>query len=304
VGDLCGRLLRDLSGGAAGRRFWGIDLPADPVEARKWFESAKKVGEEKWLLDHAWDKDERPDRSIAQVIGAKYPARLSAIHREAAKKGRAGYLFYAVKTSRLPDEQKVALVEEDLQNISLSRRDWHLRALAELDPARFRVHLLQTLKQLRTERPAQRGWFLNAEEYFPRWLPELVASANDAACWAALSAIAKAVSPGDRFTILAALWPPRPPDTPDPARAARLRFALQFLNDRSSDPKLAELWELGASAEVRDYAASFLAYAFRIGLEKNTWFAPVHDKTLGALSRLILRVQVRHLAVRELGGER
>ena len=46
---------------------------------------------------------------------------------------------------------------------------------------------------------------------------------------------------GERLDILAYLWPPHPPDAPDPARVARLQFALQFLDDRSSNPKQSEL---------------------------------------------------------------
>ena len=54
VGHLCSRLLFDLSGGTIGGGYWeerGDRI--DPDEADTWFEKAKKMGEEKWLLDHA-----------------------------------------------------------------------------------------------------------------------------------------------------------------------------------------------------------------------------------------------------------
>jgi hypothetical protein len=158
---------------------------------------------------------------------------------------------------------------------------------------------------MRTEYLTQQGWFFNAGELYASWLAELVDQANDPACWAALSALAKAAPTGERLDILAHLWPPHPPDAPDPARAARLRFALQFLNDRSSNPAQVELWGLDPTVEVRDYAASLLARAYRIGLE---WNAPPHvarhGRTLGPLSRLTLREAVRHLAARELAANK
>jgi hypothetical protein len=309
VGHLCSKLLFDLSGRTIGGGYW--ELRGDrlsPAEAQKWFNEAKKVGEEKWLLDHAIPADGgqgivnqvgRPEPHIVRVIGAKYPERLPAIYRAMLRKVQAesliGDFVNEVVASKLPLKEKVSLLEEGAAHKRPDHRFLALDGLAKLDRAALRKHLLPTLKRIEGQ-----GGNANVGRHIAGTLCKLVETTGDIACWDALIAAAKAVGVDDRMAFVGGVVPHRLPDPKDPQRLERIRFLLQFLDDRT-----AEVDDFGSGpivTEVRDYAATMLAGELDFPVRRTFFFQPVHDATLGPFSRLWLRVAVRQAATRELAA--
>lgn len=221
-----------------------------PAEAQKWFNEAKKVGEEKWLLDHAIPADGgkgivnqvgRPEPHIVRVIGAKYPARLPAIYRAMLKAPASpliGDFVNEIVASKLPLKEKVSLLKEGATHDRLDHRFLALDGLARLDRAALRKYLLPTLKRIEDRGPRVHfDWDIGARP------GELVTAAGDRACWDALIAAAKAVEVEGRMDFIGCVMPHRLPDPKDPQRRERIRFLLQFLDDRTTEVK-----DFGAAA--------------------------------------------------------
>lgn len=296
VGHLCSRLLFDLSARTIGGGYWELRGDRlDPDEAQKWFEQAKKVGEEKWLLDHAIPKDGgktitnqhgRPEPHIVRVIGAKYPARLPAIYREMLKQPVSFWLNDYVReivASKLPRDQKIALLVEGATHDGLSHRSLALDGLAAVDGPQFRKHLLLTLKQ---------EWFGDLGELLP-----LVERSADRECWDTLVAAVKKAPFGLRTYIIRDVGWVSPPGKKDPSRLERIRFLVQFLDDRIAEEDDTEDWSM---VEIRDHAAAQLAGRLGIPVRRNDADIVIPNKNAGAVSRFLLRVMVRQAAEREL----
>lgn len=306
VGHLCSRLLFDLSARTIGGYRHRSNLRLDPDKAREWFAAAKKVGEEKWLLGHAIppdgrdaDHSERPEPLIVRVIGAKYPDRLPAIYR--AMLGRpASYWLRdyvpVIVASKLPRDRKIALLVEGATHDDLVHRLYALDGMAQIDTAMFRKHLLQTLKESEAK--------LVTEKYpsgFLYQLIRLIEQANDPACWDTLAAVTKKLPLLLRLNAVVVVTRGEP-GCEDSARRERLRFLLQFLDDRERTAERHKNDPLSA-IEVRDFAASKLAELLGPAVQLNwPYFAARYGQPLGPFSRLVLREVVRQVATRELAG--
>jgi hypothetical protein len=317
VGHLCSQLLFDLSGRTIGGEYSvRIGSRLDPAEAKKWFEQARKVGEEKWLLDRAipanggkaiLNQVDRPESHIVRVIGAKYPSRLPAIYRAILKSPASpliGDFVNEVVASKLPLKEKVALLEEGAAHDRPDHRSLALEGLAKLDQAALRKHLLATLKRIEVPvGKAHLDWDIVDAPC------DLVASGGDRACWDALLALAKAAGADDRVIFIRQVVPRRLPDPNDPQRRERIRFLLQFLDDRAKVVERYESQPEGSEErpviEVRDYAASRLASLLDFPVRRIPYsYHPVHDATLGPFARLWLREAVRRAAAPELAAGR
>ncbi len=320
VGHLCSRLLFNLSAGTIGGRYSeaGGDR-LDPVEARAWFDRANKVGEEKWLLAHAlppfvgkaiaYHEDRsvfvgkafvnhkgQSEPHIVRVLGAKYPARLPAIYRTMLKQSVEGGLLNdyvnEVIASKLPREQKIALLEEGAASADYDHWVPALEGLARLDRALLRKHLTDRLNRVWL-----RAWLGHPDPGDSDRLVRLIEAADDPACWGALASAVRACGVAFRTDVMSQITPPQPPDRADAQRLERIRFLAQFLNDRTAeiDP------EDGTVVETRDYVASQLAglLGFRVKRMLDI-YQPVYDRSRGPLSRLFVRTVVWQAAAREL----
>jgi hypothetical protein len=295
VGGLCNRLLYQLSGGI------DPDGRFSPAAAREWFDAAKKVGEEKWLLDHVFSGGD-VRREIARAIVAKYPARVPELVREGWRKDGIFLLVPELVAGKLPRAQKITLLEEGLTQPQSTPRRWALEGLSRVDRPLFRRHLRRQLEALRDELAAGRGWFCDPADFVG-----LVEDANDPTCWDLLAACAKRSPVARRMSVISNLGLIMPPDRIDPARAERVRFLAQFLDDRARDLRKKgenDFWEWDESLEVRDLAASELALLFRFDLQRDpSQPEPTRMTDLGPVSRLVVREMMR-AAARELGGNR
>ncbi|MDB5310881.1 MAG: hypothetical protein JWO38_5083 [Gemmataceae bacterium] len=304
VGDLAGRLLWDLSARTTGGGYWTDQRDRlNPDKARAWFAAAQKIGEEKWLVDHAVPTDGggaivnqwgRPERLIVRVIGAKYPARLPAIYRAVLKQpvsySNRDYI-QEIQASKLTREQKIALFEEGAGHTDLDHRLLALEGLAGVDPESFRKHLLLTLKQVRAKSETGERWWPN-----PFRLVPLVERAGDPGCWDALAAVARSVPHGERLDLILSVGYARS-DRPDPIRRERLRFLVPFLEDSSAERNEDEKCDRVA---VRDYTASQLAGLLGLRVNRNESLGVRHDPDRGPVYRFVLRQVVRRAAEQEL----
>ncbi len=303
VGHLASMILFDLSARKVDEGYWALRGDRiDPDKARKWFAEAEKIGEEKWLLDHSVPKDDggsivnqrgRPENQIVRVIGIKYPQKLPPIYRAILKKPASAWLedyIAEIATSKLSREQKVALLEEGAFSDDRLHRLNALDGIAQLDPVALRKPLVASLKRIRPE-----NWLLNPERVYWFQLVQLTETANDSACWNALAAAGKNVGVGSRLDLIGRVCPDRPVDREDSQRLARIRFLMEYLDDRT--PEICAAWD---GVEVRDHAASKLA-----GLLGLSWARPIGHcthpgETRGAIARLIVRAMVGQAAVQEL----
>lgn len=306
VGHLVSRLLDDLSDGQL--QVWDLrgDM-ADPGEALKWWGEAQLVGEEKWLAEHALPaRDPEAEAPyvanvvIFSALGAKYPARLAEVYRTVLRKRPildTTALAHAIATSKLPRQQKVALLEEGAAHSQPTHRLAALNALADADLPAFRKNLIRTLEGPPKDIEAA-SYSMRPEEN----LGWLVQRSDDPKCWDAFAATTRRVSVRLRFQLLRAAvapsveWDLLPSKVP-PLKRERARYLLGFLNDRSvrgttPPPDSDEAAEGSPTVEVRDFAASQLAWV--LGRDVPS------DPDRGPLERFLIRAAVRKVAEREL----
>jgi len=306
VGHLCSRILFDLSARTIGGGYWQLRGDrVDPDEARKWFEQTKKIGEEKWLVDHAIPTDGgktivnqsgRPEPLIVRVIAAKYPERIPAIYREMLKKPVMPWMRDYVEeivASKLPREKKVALLLEGVTHDDLDHRAYALKGISALDPTLFRKHVLLTLKEAEAKLDAKQNWCDSSDFITSIDLPD------DQECWDVFTKLTKKSPFAARMHTIFCLVPSETrPDQFDPLRRERLRLLTQLLDDQTAEPDDSESWSM---VEVRDYAAAQLAglLGFKVRRRIDD-YAVFPDRTMSCFSRFILRVAVRQAAEREL----
>lgn len=304
VGHLCSRLLSDLSA----RKLWNWELRGDRIDpkvASEWFGEARKIGEEKWLVDHAVPKGElksivnqrgRPEAHLFRVIGAKHPSKIPELYRAVVRKPQSSYGDYIeeILASKLTREQKIALFEEGVRHADFGHRIAVMDGLASLDQKLLRKHLLAALSEIVDKKGA--GEISESVD----GLAHLVEQFGDGECWEALLRAARAADYDSRWSTLFVISLDLDPDDFDPCRRHRIQFFSAFLDDSTTKPPVKGDDEF--HEEIRDYAATRLAAQFRFPVERYgpwPWSIP-HNDTLGPLSRLLLRESVRQLSMREL----
>ncbi|MDY3555394.1 hypothetical protein R5W24_004537 [Gemmata sp. JC717] len=323
VGHLCSRLLFYLSAGtiSANQQWEAGGARLDPAEVRKWFAAAQKVGEERWLVMHAVPpfvgravayREDRPvfvgkglvshegrtEPHIVRVLGAKYPARLPAVYRTmlgiSVEGGILDDFVNELVASRLPRDQKIALLEEGAASDSPDHWVPALEGLAQLDRARLRRHLKPALMRVWL-----RAWLGHPDPKDGSRLVRLAEAADDRGCWEALASATRAVGVGCRMDAIRHIVPCAPPDRPDPMRHERTRFLMPFLDDRTVDKD-----GDGTGPEVRDYAASQLAGLLGFRVQRDPFlYRPVFDAERDPISRVIFRMAARRAGARVLAEE-
>jgi hypothetical protein len=290
VGHLCSDILYELSARTIEGGYWPLRGDRyDPAEVRKWFEKAKKIGEEKWLLDHAIPTDGggpmtnhygRPEPRIVRIIGVKYPKHLVRIHRKTLKE--FGGHYEAIAASKLPREEKIALLKDG--------GDDAMFALADADIDEYRKSLLAALRDLDEKK--------RAERYIYSSIALHLARAGDPECWTAYASAVRRSSHDTRLWTLAGdprrfggtLWG-------DKYRTERIRFLSSFLDDRTAERNKDRWFD---RVEVRDYAACQLAgmLGYRVIRTHDRRIVP--DAKNGPLTRLLFRARMAQAASAEL----
>jgi hypothetical protein len=293
VNQLVEYLLEKMSGG----RFLGEAYPLTVDQIRepkdhKWWAEARQVGEEKWLMTYVIPKDaemhdQSPNEVLLRTIRVKYPHRLPDVYQTVLTKRTridSEQLLKAILESSLPRERKLALLEAGVTAEDARHRYQALEALAGVDAASFRRHLLRLLERIPDDL-----WIRHNGFNWDARVAGLVRQTDDAECWAALHAVVRRTSADCRLYFLQILGWPADPGEPDSGRRECLRYLLTQLDDVSVGKSYSGEWYA-----VRDFATIQLARVVGV-LKVNLNKAPRSRRELS-----LLRDQVREVAEREL----
>ncbi len=275
VGNLCRQILTTIAGDHI-RFVQGVGAE----QARQWFSEAKKLGEERWLVEN----------EVVSVLAKKYPNRIPSIYQEMLKTPVAASNDYvgSLIASKLPRERKIALLLEGVATDHISHQLHALSGLRVMDKKLFVKHLLLTLGSIESRQIAGKNYFWDIPTESST-LIDFVVESNDPHCWDALAAIARRANFELRTSIISDVGYVVPPDKKDPAHRERIRFLLQFLDDREQEEETADFKT--KMIEVRDYTTTQLAGL--VGLPTvRAWTTIIHDRRAGPLSRLIWRAAV------------
>ena len=286
-------ILNKLSGERfSNEHYWATQDDWKPPKEHKWWAEARKVGEEKWLLDNVLPKDREqepfPNHIILRVIRAKYPHRLKDVYQTLLDKHSSVYgeqIVQAIMKSKLTRKEKIAILEQGAKsNIHLHRYD-ALEGLAVLDMRVFQTHLLQFMKGLPQDLEFGPNSYNNEITVI-----SLIRKTDDRNCWRVLTDLSHRVSPTTRLCFIRIVSWPSEAMEPNPNQEC-IRYLLDFANDTARG---ADWWT--ECPVVRDYAAIRLASLLGlVSLESQKLLRSPREISL-------LRDRVRELAERELAG--
>jgi hypothetical protein len=219
VGDVARSLLRGLAGEALGE---------DKAAAEAWWDEARRVGEEAYLLAHIFPKDEMftsLNDHVVWVLGKKYPASLAKVYREILDRRPRYDSWQAAKViglSGLSREAKRELFLYGARHENLEHRQAAFWELRKVNPTRFATLLTETLDSL-SGKPAEPYWECREASF-----ALLVRQTDDELAWKALGRLARRADVGLRIEILERIC--RRLDEPSPTER-QVRFLADFLGD-------------------------------------------------------------------------
>ncbi len=279
VGDVVSDLLYDLAGPAMRRQPGRIYRP-EKAEVQKWWETARDLGEEAYLLrcvlpplDQLISSERSVNIPAARLIGVKYPKHLPSLYRNVLENRpdqNTWELSEIVMKAAIPAEEKL-----DLLALAVRHKDsWHrlpaLHCLSKLDKQLFAKLLAAAIDELPKDR-SNRGV----------WIAHLVMETDDARAWQALEKAVARASPAFKMELL---------DLHDSSkevrhRSKRLHLLTPYLDD-------ATVYDPGVSnrkIEVRDFVAMKIADLIGIDVEREErtpedW-AKVRNQVRKALER-------------------
>jgi hypothetical protein len=119
VRDIVSDLLRDLADGELGRKSWRSDIKPEALEkgtARAWWNEARHLGEEPYLLAHALPTEAGnrwPNQAILRALAEKYPRQLLKVYRtllDERPEIHSWPLVELVAESSLPEKEKLGML--------------------------------------------------------------------------------------------------------------------------------------------------------------------------------------------------
>jgi hypothetical protein len=268
VGDLALDILEELSQHAIDEK--GPQPVISDASIQAWWQGARKIGEEKYLLQHVLDDATpgfNPNQLFVSVIAAKYPKRLAELYQTILEKRPeldSSALTDALRTSQLPPKEKLELLRRGATHKRYRHRFTALTVIRELDKDEYNSLLLDAIKQLPTD--VEGEYWQCPEVYMAR----LVRESEDPRVWSALEAAARRASVGLRLELLNKLSY----IDPVPAIHARLRLLRAFLEDKDLRDRSSTKKFHGPCAgfnydkiEVRDFAAEQISWLVGINAE-------------------------------------
>jgi hypothetical protein len=233
VADVVSDLLERLAGQDIGRgwmrRLQGYAV--EGAEAKKWWDEARRVGEERYLLDHVLPGETRegtvgvPNYNQLRVIVAKYPGHIPTLYRTALDRSPAvdsWALARAVSRSNLPVKEKIDLFRYAAKRKNNRHRLLALLAIKELDQKQFDALFLATIEALPDG--------LTGPEWI--WRPEgdivqLAFESDQPQVWPALEKVTKRAPDKLRMELLNQIADPKD----HRHRTERLRLMVGLLED-------------------------------------------------------------------------
>jgi hypothetical protein len=231
------------------RRLQGYAV--EKADAKKWWDQARKVGEEKYVLDHVLPRvaeegeNARVNEHHLHVLVAKYPKDVLDTYRTVLDKRpevNSRVLAQAIVRCKLPDKDKLEILLRAAKHAKRGHRYQALDALKELDKKEFNALLIERLEKFPADLPGDERYDWCDEGIMARFAHE----SDDPRVWQTLEKAIKRSAVGLRMELLNA-------DLDYPERQFQrrelLRHFLRFLDD-------ADLRDTGSSAKYGDDCAA------------------------------------------------
>jgi hypothetical protein len=245
------------------------------AEAKKWWEQARKVGEERYLLEHVLPRDskegERAEVNVQQLrrILIKYPKHIPTLYRTVLDKRPevdSWPLAEAVRRSKLPAKEQLTLFLYAAEHKDNQHRLVAFWGIKELDQKRFDALVLAAIQGL--PKDVAGPYWTCPEARFA----QLAAESDEPQVWPALEKAARRAAVGLRMELLNHFA-----DARDKRHwSERLRLLAAFLDDATSrDSGSSKKYEgpcagfMYHKVEVRDFVAMELADLLGIEVELN-----------------------------------
>ena len=295
VGDVVSDLLEGLAGEETGRdwldRQKGYRI--DKAKAKTWWQKAKKLGEETYLMDHVFVKatenqEAHVDGHLLNVILAKYPKHIPSLYRAVLDKRSecdSSLLAEAVLRCQLPAKAKMDLFVHGAAHKDNTHRLPALVAMKELDGKQFDALLLATIEKFPKD---VAGPYWECPEAY---IAGLATECDNPRIWRVLEKVAKRSAVGLRLEMLNKL-------RGNAHRAERLRLLAAFLHDdtvrihrghgsKFEGPCAGFFYK---KLEVRDFAALELAGMLGVEIEEKLHRTPeewakIRDRVRETLKR-------------------
>jgi hypothetical protein len=243
------------------------DDPRPQAAARAWWDRARQVGEEAYMLEHVSPKESQsPNEHLLWLVLKKYPQHLPMVYRtvldERPKMG-SREVADAILLSELPRLRKVELLAYGGRHADKEHRRVAHRAITSLDHEFFVETVIKILHELpRTPK----GSYWRCPE---QGVVSLVLQTDDARIWKALDKAARRVDVGLRLQLLRRV---ANDGDENERQKERLAFLQSFLDDAtvrdmSRDPDRYVAVPAGDDfprLEVRNYAALEIARLLKL----------------------------------------
>jgi hypothetical protein len=269
VNQVVSGLLQQLAGEDVGKdwlqRKKGVVERAD---AQAWWEKARKVGEDAYLVAHVLPPGEAqwPNQVMLEIITKKYPQHLPKLYRtilDERTKMQSWPVAEAVARSALPKDKKRGLFLHASHCKDLGHRRFGIEHLQKLDPKQFITNLLETLEAL-PKTPTEPYWSCPEVGFV-----HLVLATDDPRAWKLLEKVARRSDVGLRMELLNRMAYAH---FGDRQLQQRLRLLAAFLDDAdapdvSANPAMFSGPHAGFTfrrLSVRDLAAMELAVLLEI----------------------------------------
>jgi hypothetical protein len=278
VQDVVSDLLQTISGEEFDRDWLRRQqgYPVKKPDAVKWWEGAKKIGEEAYALRRLFPKEgDGIDGHQLRAIRERYPRHLPRLYRrvlEGRPRTQSWGLAEAIAESSLPLKKKLVLLHAGAMGKNLMHRREALYQLLNLDRPFFVWVVGETLRKLPRD---------TADEYWKceeAHVARFVALAGEPALWELLEEAARPASIGLRMELLNQSYPDK--ETPT-CRRRRLYLLAAFLDDAASRDEEADKRYQGPGAgfhyrvlSVRDFAADVMASYLDIKVPLNPELTP------------------------------
>jgi hypothetical protein len=289
VGDLVARLIQGLAGEDI--RSPENDGALQKSEAQKWWDKARKVGEEKYLLEHLVHSVEQIHYDELQMqnlylIHEKYPAHLPSIYRMVLEKYPSidsEILASCIAQSKIPQQEKLSLFLWAMKHKKAKHRLAALDGIRRLDNAKFVELLVAEIDNAPTELGPPIVDSVPNDNHYPfDSLRELTIKCADPNLWRSIEKLGKRAEIDLRIELLQLIGNSFVPKHSIPER---LRFLAAFLDDPQATPGTDPV-------EVRNVAASQFADLLDIEIDVDAKRTPEEWAKL--------REQMREAVKREL----
>lgn len=236
------------------------------AEARRWFDAAKRQGEEAYVLSRVLPRGEQwPKSELLWLLAKRYPQRLAAVYRKLLSEEpqmQSHPVTDLICKSALTRNEQIELFVLAGKHQNLEHRRTAFWKLKDLDAPKFVEMLVKTLDELPST-PKEPYWECREASF-----ANLVMETDDPRAWNALRRAADRADVGLRMEFMNPMNYTR---IGERQRRERLNFLARFINDAALRNMSSSRKFEGPSAgftflklEVRNFAAMQIATILKL----------------------------------------